>query len=143
MYKKLDKLVAYLTETDMFVILPGTIPKHAPRNGNEMQYDILSKSEDITKEQFEAHLKTKSASEALFEAIYWKNLSEVKEVVSGTPEQRKKIEELMAQGYVWDKEDSVAAAGVVLKKGKDTWFFGLGGEIMHNPDVAQEIVSKF
>jgi len=143
MYKKFDKLVAYLTETDMFILLPGSMPKHASRKGNEMQYKILSESEDITKEQFEAHLKTRSASEALFEAIYWKTLSEAKEVTSGTPEQRKKIEELTAQGYVWHKEDSAAAAGVVLKKGEDVWFFGLGGEIMHNPDVAQEIVSKF
>lgn len=53
---------------------------------------------------------------------------------NGTPEQQKKIEELVANGYIWNKEDSVAAAGVVLDKGKDRWFFGLSGEIIHNPD---------
>lgn len=38
--------------------------------------------------------------------------------------------------YVWDKGRSVAAAGVVLKRDSDGdfWFFGMEGEIMHNPD---------
>lgn len=52
----------------------------------------------------------------------------------GTPEQRAKIEELILDGYIWNEKDSVAAAGVVLDKGADRWFFGLGGEILHNPD---------
>jgi hypothetical protein len=133
MYKRFDKMVIYMTNTDMFLVLPGEAPKHAAREGNEMQYDILSKQPDISKEEFEQHIKTKNVREALFEALYWKTLSESKPIFSGTPEQRKRIDELTAQGYVWDKEDSAAAAGVVLKKGEDTWFFGLGGEIMHNP----------
>lgn len=38
--------------------------------------------------------------------------------------------------YVWDKQHSVAAAGVVLKRQSDGdfWFFGMEGEIMHNPE---------
>lgn len=51
-----------------------------------------------------------------------------------TPEQDKKIQELWNQGYRWNKEKSIASAGVVLEKGDDLWFFGLDGEIMHNPD---------
>lgn len=52
----------------------------------------------------------------------------------GTPEQRRKIEELISDGYIWNEKDSIATAGVVLDKGADRWFFGLGGEILHNPD---------
>lgn len=39
--------------------------------------------------------------------------------------------------YVWDKPHSVSAAGVILKRKSDGdfWFFGLGGEIMHNPEA--------
>src|SRR5687768_8764010 len=58
--------------------------------------------------------------------------------VGGTPEQGKKIEELQNQGYKWNKEKSAAAAGVILEKREDIWFFGLGGEIMHNPDKFKE-----
>lgn len=56
-----------------------------------------------------------------------------------TTEQLNKIDELEVQGYKWNKPHSVSAAGVVLDKGKvgdsdyDFWFFGLDGEIMHNP----------
>lgn len=51
----------------------------------------------------------------------------------GTPEQRAKIEELIADGYIWNQKDSIAAAGIVLDKGDDRWFIGLNGEILHNP----------
>ena len=52
-----------------------------------------------------------------------------------TKEQSEKIDELIASGYSWDKEWSISAAGVVLKKSKDDfWFFGMHGEIMHNPN---------
>jgi hypothetical protein len=51
-----------------------------------------------------------------------------------TPEQDKKMQELIKQKYKWNKEKSAASAGVVLEKGNDLWFFGLDGEIMHNPD---------
>lgn len=50
-----------------------------------------------------------------------------------TQEQINKIEELQQQGYKWDKQKSISAAGVVLTKGSDLYFFGLQGEIMHNP----------
>lgn len=50
-----------------------------------------------------------------------------------TPEQSKKIEELQSQGYVWNKQKSISAAGVILEKGEDFWFFGLSGEMEHNP----------
>lgn len=38
--------------------------------------------------------------------------------------------------YVWDKKHSAASAGVVLRRkfDGDFWFFGLEGEIMHNPE---------
>ena len=37
--------------------------------------------------------------------------------------------------YVWDKQHSIASAGVVMKRADgDFWFFGMKGEIMHNPD---------
>ena len=51
-----------------------------------------------------------------------------------TPEQDKKITEIKAQGYTWDQDMSLSAAGVVFRKGEDIWFFGLDGEVMHNPD---------
>lgn len=43
---------------------------------------------------------------------------------------------LQNDGYVWDKKHSTAAAGVILKRDSDGdfWFFGLEGEIMHNPE---------
>jgi hypothetical protein len=50
-----------------------------------------------------------------------------------TKEQNDKVEELRIDGYVWDQKDSISAAGVVMRKGEDIWFFGLEGEIMHNP----------
>lgn len=50
-----------------------------------------------------------------------------------TQEQDDKIQSLERDGYVWDKQKSISAAGVVLTKGKDLWFFGMNGEIMHNP----------
>jgi hypothetical protein len=50
-----------------------------------------------------------------------------------TQEQTDKIEVLKKNGYVWNQQESIAAAGVVMRKGKDFWFFGLDGEIMHNP----------
>lgn len=60
-----------------------------------------------------------------------------------TSRQERKIEDLKKEGYTWDAKHSVAAAGVVLSRGKrkagsiakdDFWFFGMEGEIMHNPD---------
>jgi len=51
-----------------------------------------------------------------------------------TPEQEAKTEELRKIGYTWDKNKSTAACGVVLTKGDDLYFFGLSGEILHNPD---------
>lgn len=55
--------------------------------------------------------------------------------VGPTAEQEQKISELQDQGYVFDEHHSVAAAGVVLKQADgDFWFFGLDGEIMHNPE---------
>jgi hypothetical protein len=45
-----------------------------------------------------------------------------------------KIDELKKKGYYWDKEHSIAAAGVIMKhRNGDFWLFGLNGEIMHNP----------
>lgn len=46
-----------------------------------------------------------------------------------TQEQKDKLKELSDQGYKVDIKDSISACGVVLKKGNDTWFFGLDGEI--------------
>lgn len=53
---------------------------------------------------------------------------------SPTKEQLDKTNELLSQGYIWDREKSISSAGVVLTKGDDLWWFGLNGEIMHNPD---------
>lgn len=45
------------------------------------------------------------------------------------------IRVLQTIGYQRDKQHSAAAAGVVLKKADgDFWFFGMEGEIMHNPE---------
>lgn len=49
-------------------------------------------------------------------------------------QQIEKILELEKQGYMWNREKSILAAGVVYIKGKDLYFFGLNGEILHNPD---------
>ena len=48
-------------------------------------------------------------------------------------EQSDKIVEIALQGYKLDMKDSISACGLVYKKGEDIWFFGLEGEIMHNP----------
>jgi hypothetical protein len=39
--------------------------------------------------------------------------------------------------YEWDKKHSTAAGGVVIKRKSDGdfWFFGMEGEIMHNPEA--------
>ena len=52
-------------------------------------------------------------------------------VEAPTPEQTAKTEELLAKGYIWNKQDSISAAGVVMDKDNDRWFFGLSGEIEH------------
>lgn len=51
-----------------------------------------------------------------------------------TEEQDQKLWELSNEGYLGNMEKSVAAAGLVVEKGDDFWFFGLDGSIMHNPD---------
>lgn len=51
-----------------------------------------------------------------------------------TKDQDNKVWELSVMGYQGNLAKSVAAAGLVMEKGDDFWFFGLGGEIMHNPD---------
>lgn len=50
-----------------------------------------------------------------------------------TEEQTAKINKLQQDGYKWDKQMSISAAGVILRKGEDIYFFGLDGEILHNP----------
>lgn len=50
-----------------------------------------------------------------------------------TKEQVDKIDALKLDGYVWNQKDSISAAGVVMDKGSDRWFFGMQGEIIHNP----------
>jgi hypothetical protein len=51
-----------------------------------------------------------------------------------TEEQNDKIWELGMLGYQVNEPKSISAAGLVMERGSDLWFFGLGGEIMHNPD---------
>jgi len=53
----------------------------------------------------------------------------------GTIEQHKKMNELINEGYQWNQQKSISAAGVILDKGEDFWFFGLSGEIEHNPQA--------
>lgn len=48
-----------------------------------------------------------------------------------TQAQITKIDQLRADGYIWNQRDSISAAGVVMDKGDDRWFFGLSGEIEH------------
>jgi streptogramin lyase len=48
-----------------------------------------------------------------------------------TKEQSDKIDELRSLGYVWDKGQSISAAGVVMTKDGDIWAFSLDGEIVH------------
>ena len=58
-------------------------------------------------------------------------------MVNATPtaEQDSKMKQLMKQGYMWDKPMSASSAAVVLRKGNDLWFFGMQGEIDHNPQI--------
>lgn len=51
-----------------------------------------------------------------------------------TTEQLDKMEEISFQGYKWDRAKSLSSCGVVMMKGDDMYFFGLTGEIMHNPE---------
>lgn len=51
-----------------------------------------------------------------------------------TQEQKDKLEELLAQDYIWDIEKSAASAGVILIKDNDVYFFGLDGTIVHDPE---------
>lgn len=48
---------------------------------------------------------------------------------------------LLNQDYKWEKGQSLAAAGVVVKRESDGdfWFFGMEGEIMHNPETLLSI----
>lgn len=69
------------------------------------------------------------------------SLSEIKSIIPPkqgphTKLQRQFMNLLMGiHEYKWDKQHSAAAAGVVLKRADgDFWFFGMEGEIMHNPD---------
>lgn len=57
-----------------------------------------------------------------------------------TKEQLDKINQLAADGYKYNKAKSISAAGVVLEKGDDLWFFDLDGGIMHNPQCLSFIV---
>ena len=52
-----------------------------------------------------------------------------------TRAQLDKVFKLRAEGYTWDRGHSIAACGIILKKGNDFYFFGLNGEIMHNPEA--------
>lgn len=69
-------------------------------------------------------------------------LSEIKSIIPPkqgphTKLQRQFMNLLMKNhGYKWNKQHSTAAAGVILKRDSDGdfWFFGMEGEIMHNPD---------
>lgn len=54
-----------------------------------------------------------------------------------TEEQNDKIFQLEKQGYKLDEPTSISACGLVYVKGKDIYFFGVDGEIMHNPDGLQ------
>lgn len=49
-----------------------------------------------------------------------------------TNEQNTKIIELQQLGFKWDKQMSISAAGVIMKKDSHIWFFGLNGEIIEN-----------
>lgn len=73
MYKRMDKLVAHISEHYLFLLIPGQPPKYAPIADNQQQHDILVKCEDITMEEFEKSLKTKDYKEAEFELMYWAN----------------------------------------------------------------------
>lgn len=53
---------------------------------------------------------------------------------TATKEQLDKIAGLKILGYKWNKAKSLSAVGVIFEKEDDLWFFGLNGEIMHNPD---------
>ena len=57
----------------------------------------------------------------------------------GTTEQEEKIKSLILLGYTWDKAHSVSAAGVVMRRLTDFYFFGLDGSITHNPDALLHI----
>lgn len=45
----------------------------------------------------------------------------------------KRIQSLQAEGYKWDKYTSIAAAGVVLRKGNDMYLFDMQYNEYHNP----------
>ena len=59
-----------------------------------------------------------------------------------TKAQVAKIEELKTQGYSFNKDKSLAAAGVIMDKGDDLWFFGLDESIEHNPEYISIILDK-
>lgn len=67
-------------------------------------------------------------------------LSDIKSIIPpkmGAPtyQQTQFTHYLQTIGYDWDKQHSAAAPGVILKRADgDFWFFGMQGEIMHNPD---------
>jgi hypothetical protein len=50
-----------------------------------------------------------------------------------TNAQMAKMYEVRNSGYRLNEEKSLSAAGVIMEKGDDFWFFGLDGEILHNP----------
>lgn len=59
-----------------------------------------------------------------------------------TPEQAKKLNEISALGYKWDKQLTISYAAVVFKKDEDLYVFGLDGTITYNPKIAAVITIK-
>jgi hypothetical protein len=75
MFKRMDTLVACITENDMFLAMPDTNHKNASIKDNQEAYNILIKCPDATREEFESLLKTKNSNNALVEMLYW-NMTE-------------------------------------------------------------------
>jgi hypothetical protein len=70
LYKKMVELKACITETEVYLYMPGESPKICNISDNVQLTDILRNREDITKADFEAGLNVNTIDFALFKVMY-------------------------------------------------------------------------
>lgn len=69
-YHKMDSLRACITEKNIYLYIEGQKPKQCSIVSNKMHYDILIKCPQISKEEFENNISTRTSEESLFKALY-------------------------------------------------------------------------
>lgn len=76
MYKRMDNLIVFITQLEMFFAMPDKTHKYVSIEGNEIQHEILMKCPDATREEFEKLLKTTNSNDAFAEFRYWAKIEQ-------------------------------------------------------------------